>query len=304
MESAVDQSLPKPSREVKNPSGRPLVTTHISQQESSDFDFELYPVSIKILRERRISLQSKRGLRREISSFSLGSKKRLRFTASNASPPLISHFLMTYHQRCPDGREVKSDLNSFLTSLRRANLNVGYLWILEFQKRGVPHIHLWLTSEVSYSLHQFLAGRWNAIAEPGSSEHLRFHLHEKNFIAWEMRSARYLCKYLDKSRQKEIPVGFLGVGRFWGSSRGLVSVPSIVSDLELSDSFSLVTKKAAKQILRALCKSQERKIRNKKWKNQARRFGNYTWMEGRGAFDKILSYYQGRKDQCSFGKMK
>jgi len=238
-----------------------------------------------------ISVRGKRGA---ISSFTWASKRRLRFTAANAEPALISQFGMTYHRRTPSGREVKADLNRLLVDVRRAYPGIGYIWILEFQKRGTVHLHLWLTLPVGYGLHQFLAGRWNTIAENEDEEHLRVHLHKDNFIPWEMRSAGYLCKYLDKEHQKRVPENFQGVGRFWGSSRGLVKPGPIVADLALDDAFSHVPWRASKFIVRALCKSQERKVKKKtKWRNWGRRsLQNYTLLEGRSIYNKLIEYHE------------
>lgn len=304
------------------PGGSSLVTTHISEQNGQPsfnlYKFELYPCSLKILRPGGHVI-SKRGKRREISSFSWASKRRLRFLAANAAPPLISHFGMTFHHRIPSGREVKKNLHTFLISLKRAYPGIGYLWILEFQKRGTVHFHLWLTLPVGYGLHQFMAGRWNDIAEPESKEHLKFHLHEKNFILWEMRSAGYLSKYLDKEHQKRVPEGFEKVGRFWGCSRGLVPTGVIVIDQAIDDRFSHVPWKPSKMILRTVCKSeaiddrfshvswkpskvflrtvcksQESQVKKKtKWTTWGRRSkGNYTILEGRSIYEGLIDYLE------------
>lgn len=291
-------SIPKQAESVKGNSdvqGSSLVSTIISQQDSSfvNFKLQLFPCSVKILRPGSHTIP-KPGKRGTISAFSTASRKRLRFTAANAFPALISQFGMTYHLRNPSGREVKKDLNILLLQLRRAYPGIGYLWILEFQERKVVHLHLWLTAPVTYSLHQFLAGRWNEIAEPGSEKHLTVHIHPKNFIAWEMRSAGYLAKYLDKEHQKRVPEGFEGVGRFWGASRDLVKPGPVVSDIAINDAFSHVPWKPSKVILRTVCKSQERKYRKRnKWRTWGRRsLNNYTILEGRKIFDQLLEYHE------------
>jgi hypothetical protein len=52
-------------------------------------------------------------------------------------------------------------------------------------------------------------------------------------MAWEIKGAGYLRKYMSKKAQKCVPDGFGWCGRFWGSTRGLVPDPPIVlaSDL-------------------------------------------------------------------------
>lgn len=202
------------------------------------------------------------GIRSEISSFTVGSKRRLRWAASNASPPLVSQFSMTYHRASPDGYTVKRHLHAFIGALKR-RVGCGYLWILEFQSRGTPHFHIWLTLPVDTpQLHYFLADAWHRIAEPESPEHLKFHSHKKNFISWEMGSGAYLCKYLDKSAQKSVPHGFVGVGRFWGGSRNLVGPPDVVDMDGVPEPLSFI---------RTVCKHHEKSIRWSKWKSHARR---------------------------------
>ena len=284
-----------PCHFVKTPDAPPLVYRRISERLKPSvgaFSLELYPSSVKILRPNNFNFKGG-GSRKEIASFSWASKRRLRFRALNAFPALISQFGMTYHFRIPDGREAKEDLHIFLVALRRECSGVGYLWILEFQVRGVLHFHIWLTLPVSDDLHGFLASTWNRIVEPGNKEHLTRHLQNKNFISWEMKSAGYLCKYIDKEHQKRVPEDFQGVGRFWGSSRGLVKPGKLVLSSELKESFKGVDEKAPEKILRSLCKSQEKKISWKKFKHRARRSkGNYTLLDGRGALNRIIDYWE------------
>jgi hypothetical protein len=76
-------------------------------------------------------------------------------------------------------------------------------------------------------------------------------------------------------------------------SNGRLPSPEKISELDLYRSFSAVDSKAPKRILRILCKSQEKKVYKKKWKNFARRTkGNYTLLEGRSAFDQIKKYFE------------
>jgi len=49
-----------------------------------------------------------------------------------------------------------------------------------------------------------------------------------------MKKGGYLCKYLEKKEQKNVPNNFENVGRFWGCSRNMVPDPDqwFFSDLE------------------------------------------------------------------------
>lgn len=221
--------------------------------------------------------------RTEINSFSSKSRSRLKFTAGN-SPQLVSQFGMTYHKATPDGREVKRHLNLFLNSVKRHYPWFQYLWILEFQSRGIPHFHLFCNLDIQDDTRANLASIWHRIAEPESTQHLRFHRNRKNFIEWDMGTGAYLCKYLSKESQKCVPDGFTGVGRFWGNSRGLVPEPEIIETCDLQSHNGDVPTKA---LIRSLCRHHEKSLRRWKspWKSSARkRSTSYTLPNGASVF--------------------
>ena len=163
------------------------------------------------------------GLRSSISSFSESAKKRLRFRILNSAYDFKSQYCLTYHENVPEnGKVIKQQLNAFLQFIRR-NYDVKYLWILEFQtSRKAPHYHVFFTVEPNPKMRREMAIAWNRITKE-SKKHLKVHKNRKNFIPWEMKKGGYLTKYLDKTNQKLVPEHFLSVGRFWGSSRGLVT---------------------------------------------------------------------------------
>lgn len=243
-----------------------LVNRHISHRSNNRNPvplIEIYPRGVRLFREYK-GESMKRGLRGSISSFTPGSRRRLRWAASNASPALISQFGMTYHKETLDGWTIKRQLDAFLKALRRKHPGVGYLWILEFQSRGVAHFHLFLTlSHETENLQTFMAETWHRVTGEKDVWHLEFHRDRRqNFIEWEIGDGSYLCKYLDKLHQKAVPEGFKGVGRFWGTSRGLVPPPDVVE----GDNGAMPA-----DIIRTLCKHHEKSLRHSKWKSRARR---------------------------------
>ncbi|MBV5347358.1 hypothetical protein JZU46_03975 [bacterium] len=134
-----------------------------------------------------------------------------------------SQFILTYPDQFPEsGKTVKNHLDRLLHALRKAYgaANFGYEWILEFQNRGAPHFHLFLTWEPSNELHRFIAKRWNKIVKAGK-EHLWQHLRPRTFAKWDMGKGNYVMKYAQKMEQKNVPAGFEDVGRFWGYSRNM-----------------------------------------------------------------------------------
>jgi hypothetical protein len=132
---------------------RSLVPSRISETKS----FQVFPKSLKI---RGAAPRGQNNLppeRSEIYQFSANSRRRLRFVALNAWPVLVSQYCLTYHNNYPtDGIILKSHFHRFRASIRKVLCIKDYLWILEFQKRGAPHFHLFLSVQPSKQLQERL----------------------------------------------------------------------------------------------------------------------------------------------------
>lgn len=221
---------------------------------------EVYPADVRVVRDYgpRPQPEHLRNVTRgTVQMFSAKSASRLTRMARNAFPALVSQFCLTYHEANPDGATAKKHLDAWLKALRRAVPGVGYMWILEFQTRGVPHFHVWLTAPFSEALWKRLGAAWNRIAEPSSPEHLWWHTEERrgpggklqrSFMAWEMNGAGYLRKYMSKEAQKCVPDGFGWCGRFWGCTRGLVPEPATVEAEDLTAPVQDVTRTVSKWV--------------------------------------------------------
>lgn len=220
---------------------------------------EVLPRDVKVIRDYGPQPQPehlKDCTRGEIEIFSPKSASRLTRLARNASPALVSQFCLTYHQRNPDGKTAKKHLDAWLKCFRRACPGAGYLWILEFQSRGVPHFHVWLTVPYSVDLWKRLGVAWNRIAEPESPEHLWWHTEERtdprtgrvqrSMLDWNMKGAGYLRKYMSKEAQKCVPAGFGWCGRFWGATRGLVPEPIVFTADDLPGEITDITRTISK----------------------------------------------------------
>lgn len=155
---------------------------------------------------------------------------------------------LTYGVDYPlSGRKVKRDLNRMLTRLRQVYPDIEYVWFLEFQRRGAPHVHI-LTSldGPDDTARWWYAGLWANIACNGLNcpydalevyngrliQGARLHTLESvrwwhnRQRAWEQirvreGAARYAAKYALKPYQKKVPKEYTDVGRFWGASRNL-----------------------------------------------------------------------------------
>lgn len=210
----------------------PLVLSAISQQEyekvvsKKPLAFLVYPNTVKIVRDPKIQGKPPKSKRGSIDAFSDKSRRRLRRAAVDAWPALTSQFVLTYPSEFPkEGKESKKHLNAFLVAFRRKFKGHPYLWLLEFQRRGAPHYHLFLDLPVTEDARLWIAKTWVRIACNGDKKALAFHSDERNFIPWDMGNGAYVAKYLQKANQKHVPDGYTDVGRFWGSSRGLIPKP-------------------------------------------------------------------------------
>lgn len=168
--------------------------------------------------------------RAAVSEFSRKSRARLAHACNNGGHQVRSQLCLTYHQQSPiDGRAVKKDLDRWLTVLRRLLPGVLYLWVLEFQDRGVPHFHVFLSAPAApgSELHRRIAAAWVRITQ-GTPQQEWWHNRPGNWVEWSMTDSKYVLKqYAVKEAQKDVPPHYLNVGRFWGCTRGFVPPPVI-----------------------------------------------------------------------------
>jgi hypothetical protein len=201
---------------------------------------------------------AKPGKKKKIEFFSDRSKRSLLFLCRNSGYHIKSQLCLTYHLVSPNsGKELKKQLNTFLVSLRKFRPGIKYIWVLEFQERGVPHLHFFTDVPADdKEFREYAAVRWNKIID-GGPMNLEFQRHPRNFIPWNMESGKYLAKqYLAKADQKCVPESFHDVGRFWGASRNLK--PDFIYIIPGETISEPVYKKA----VRHCCKFKENFIKN------------------------------------------
>jgi hypothetical protein len=172
-----------------------------------------------------------------IYELSAKSRSRLKHVCDNSGHRIKSQFCLTYHDQNPtDGQEVKKHLASFKKALRRQFPGVGYIWVLEFQKRGVPHYHLFLTIPPDPEKQGKLARSWVKITN-GTQAQQEWHGRSQNWIPWDMGiNGNYVVdQYLTKQVQKDVPHHYQSVGRFWGVSRNLIPIPEIITAEQIAE---------------------------------------------------------------------
>ena len=161
------------------------------------------------------------GPRGSIKAFSRASRRRLLRRVAKLDRDVLPVFAtLTYPSAYPaDPEEWKRHLNSIWAKrLRRVYPNAGYIWRLEFQRRGAPHFHLILYG-IDGSLDVFrkwLSATWYDAVASGDEKHLR-----AGTNARQTRSSRgtmkYMAKEVGKTHQAKLSDDYPdGIGRWWG----------------------------------------------------------------------------------------
>lgn len=169
---------------------------------------------------------------RRITGFSNRSRARMMYRISTLDwagrkgvPEMVT---LTYPREFPtDGRLVKQHLEAFRKRWhRKFGEPPSGVWKLEFQRRGAPHVHLYVFRPVM-GWRVFLTWArdvWAEIVGSGDPLHREFGVRvDRQFVA-AARSVRKLAGYFAKHNakdttkhyQNEVPDGFANVGRFWG----------------------------------------------------------------------------------------
>ena len=211
----------------------------------------------RLVRKSKLKSKPNPYLKRgKISKMSTQSLARLIATIQATEVSFASMITLTYPEVFPDrGKVVKSDIGWYTTWLRR-RWETEYLWFLEFQKRGAPHVHVLVENVVVTPTQRVEAGlKWTErimLSEWLSAVHSnkRAPAAWMGQLTWKVASVnchptfweiirepagarKYVTKYAAKQIQKQVPETFIDVGRFWGSSRGVQ--PEEVVTLDVSD---------------------------------------------------------------------
>lgn len=238
--------------------------------ESRQTWLQLYTKDVKVKKPSGPRSKVPIGLKNPVFEFSQESRQRLIHVCRNSGHLIYSHFLLSYPAVFPtNGDQVKKHLNAFLTLLRKHFKGLCYLWCLEFQERGAPHIHFFSSLDVNASVRHFIASSWVQIIGGGEAA-MSFHSHPNNFFRWEMSSGSYLSKeYLAKSVQKNVPEEYKNVGRFWGHSRNMKPIFTTINPDDYENQPIIIA--GLKKTVRLLTKRNQKLLIERKKSAVARR---------------------------------
>ena len=169
----------------------------------------------------------RRGFRGRIGEWTKASAARLRFVTANADALFATHLTLTYRAATETWesdaernqriiRRTFADRHRFLRGLRA---EIGeYLWVREFQARGVVRYHVLCERAVSQ---ERASAAWCRASGQLHDPDVMRHGVRADEVRSQGGALSYLSRYLGKERQKELPAGVAGGGRWWGRSRTL-----------------------------------------------------------------------------------
>ena len=194
----------------------------------------MYNNDVVIIRTSREIVPDDRPTRSEICEFSSRARKRLAFIASNTPIEFETMVTLTYPKSYPtNGLAVKGDFSVWRKRYQR-RFSDSYLWFLEFQARGAPHIHYLTTTPAREIDKLWLSSSWYEVVASGDQKHL---LAGTRVEELRQKGAWYALKYAGKMRQKKVPENYRNVGRFYGHSRDVAPQPIIDATGNLDEIF-------------------------------------------------------------------
>lgn len=240
----------------------------MSDKLNPEFIRRMYPVkSIAQYKNGLIAVERKsvvndeniylvaRGDRGKITHLSPRARSHLAFICAATSIEFRSIMTLTYGKFYPlDGAAVKGHLNLMLIWLRAAYPGFSYVWVLEFQQRGAPHVHILtsLSEPLEWQRREF-AHKWSGYSSKFNtnlederteadtvSERRKVYQVHRHPKSWEAirrpdGAVRYMLKYCLKMSQKQVPTSYQDVGRFYGYSRDVKDNISVEARLRLDD---------------------------------------------------------------------
>ena len=210
---------------------------------------------LTVIRKSKIKPQNnpwqdhKRG---KISKLTNRSVRRLMHIGNTTNIQFNSLVTLTYGKYHPStGLMVKEDFSVMRKWFKKHCEN--YLWFLEFQVRGAPHLHILLDTDcITPAMRLDLMYRWVSLQISreyfygqcpighNQAEIMKLATFNLRPQVWELikkrdGAARYLSQYASKKEQKKVPEQFKDVGRFWGCSRKVSKIDGMRVELGVDE---------------------------------------------------------------------
>lgn len=199
--------------------------------------------------------------RGNVTVFSYRSERRMRLALEDTFEVWKNFAVTTYPGEFPcDGRKVKRDIQALNRWFKRQGVK-DIFWGLEFQRRGAPHINFLISSDVDKDK---LAAAWYKIVGSGDERHLRAGTGIEAIRGKESVSS-YMIGYLGKRWQKDVPIEYANVGRFWGCTRSVQSRGTYT--------YRFASQEALNAFLRPVVN--EYQVKMKEWSQKSKK--PYTW---------------------------
>lgn len=150
----------------------------------------------------------------DIKGFSPSARKRMVDVLACVPKDAGGIFItLTYHETDPEGEQVKKHLHAVTEWMRRRYRAVQWamVWRLEYQKRGVPHLHLLLFGPRWDSM-DAIKSAWHRISGEQTGHHREMGAWVESMQGAGRKLAVYLAKYMTKAGEN--PDGWQG--RAWG----------------------------------------------------------------------------------------
>lgn len=182
--------------------------------------FRFYPSSVEIIIDNGLKPEIKleTSVRSAITKLSKESVRRCKLVLESNIDLFNFEAGVTYPSEFPlDGKIFKKHLILLKKWFHRHGVDVLF-WYVEFQRRGAPHIHFYLSSGVDkISFSKF----WYKVVGSGDLLHLVSGTHI-SVIRNREKMSSYCIGHVGKTAQKTVPKNFINVGRFWGCTNKAV----------------------------------------------------------------------------------
>lgn len=158
--------------------------------------------------------------REPIGEFTESSRKRFARYLRNAASRYRVFITLTYPPGFgSNGRCCKRDIAAFGRRYRRLVESTGseipfsLVWWQEWQRNGRVHVHLLGTHRAHY---EWIARAWFEIVGSENEQHYQAGTQIKKLRGKTSEIVSYATKYAVKNEQKQVPIGYVSPGRFWG----------------------------------------------------------------------------------------